>query len=146
MVFGIAVLVATPALAQLGAYSGKILYDSKAFPEGGTTEFKKALRKASARAELAKDGEAWNFHFLAVFRKAPGATSVNLVFYDVTGGKREYVNVFEIQLSADQTTLLSQVVLQPAQGFVSGKKYKALVTRLIAGKEKVYAKSVVKLK
>jgi hypothetical protein len=146
MLFGTAMAVTTPAFAQLDAFRGQILYDSKEFPAGGTQEFKKALHKASARTELDKEGDAWNFHFVAVFRKPPGAEDVNLVFYDVTGGKREYVNVYEIKVSASQETLRTQVVLLPTEGFVSGKKYQALVTRLIGDKEAIYAKASVKLK
>ena len=139
-------LLAVPAFAQLDAYRGQILYDSKEFPPGGTAEFKKALNKASTRTELDKDADARNFHFVAVFRKAPGAEDVNLVFYDVTGGKREYVNVYEIKLTPSQETLRTKVVLLPTEGFVSGKKYQALVTRLINGTETSYAKASVKLK
>jgi len=133
-------------MAQLGAYSGKILFDSTAFPPGGTAEFAKALKKAASRKELQKEGDVWNFHFVATFRQPPGADTVNLVFYDVTKGKPEYVNVFEIAVAPDQPSLLSKVVLSPVHGFASGKKYKVLVTRLIGGKEKVYAKAIVKLK
>lgn len=146
MAFGLAMLVGAPALAQLDAYRGQILYDAKPFPPGGTQEFKKALNKAQARTELDKDGDAWNFHFVAVFRKPPGAQDVTLVFYDVTGGKREYVNVYEFKVSPDQETLLTQATLLQSEGFVSGKKYQALVTRVIGGKETIYAKASVRLK
>lgn len=146
IVLGLSVLISAPAMAQLAAYSGRILYDSDEFPPSGTEEFRKALGKASSRSELAKDGDAWNFNFVAVFKRQPGATSINLVFYDVTGGGREYVNVFEIEVAADQSTLLSKVVLLPTHGFQSGKKYKVLVTRLIGGKEKIFAGGTLKLK
>ena len=147
MALCLATLVCAQARAQgLDSYRGQILYDSKPFPPGGTQEFRKALNKASARTELDKDGDAWNFHFVAVFRKPPGSEDVTLVFYDVTWGKREYVNVYEIKVTPTQETLLTQVVLLQSEGFVSGKKYQALVTRVIGGKESIYAKASVKLK
>jgi hypothetical protein len=146
MLLVLTMLQGLPALAQLDSYRGQILYDSRPFPPGGTMEFKKALSKAAARTELAKDGDAWSFYFVAVFKKAPGAEDVNLVFYDLTGGKREYVNVYEIKVNAGQESLLSQVVLGRTEGFVAGHKYQALVTRLINGQETAYAKGTVKLK
>ena len=78
-------------------------------------------------------------------KHAPGAEEVNLVFYDTTP-KREYINSYPIRAKATAKIILSEVDLRPEDGFKPGNKYQVLITRLINGKEEVYARTSLELK
>lgn len=107
--------------------------------------------KSEARASLARnpETETWRLHFIAYLNRAPGADDVNLVFYDPqppkAGQPREPVQAFPIHTKATAKILMSQIDLKPEDGFKPGGKYQVLVTRLINGKEDVYARGTVEL-
>ena len=108
--------------------------------------FEKDLKKAS-RDTLNKGVEGWNLFLVAYLKKAAGAEEVNLVFYEWDGKKAgEQVNAFPIATSAKAEILASTVAVSPEQGFKAGTRYEVLITRLIGGKEDVYAKTILTLK
>jgi len=82
-----------------------------------------------------------------VFLKEPaGANKINIVYYDLSH-KHEQVNFSEIDVKPDQKMVeLNGIALSSDLGFVKGHKYDVLATRLIGGKEKVYAKATMTLK
>jgi hypothetical protein len=82
-----------------------------------------------------------------VFLKEPaGADKINIVYYDVTK-KREQVNFSEVDVKPDQKMVqLNGISISHDLGFVKGHKYDVLATRLIGGKEKVFAKTQLTLK
>ena len=106
--------------------------------------WEKDLKKAT-KAALAKEGDGWHVFFVAYLKKAPGAPDVNLVFYGVDGGKREEANAFPIGTQPTAKILMSDVTVTGESGMKPGK-YEVLITRLIDGKEEVYARSKVELK
>lgn len=114
------------------------------------SSFQKDLR-SEAKASLGKnpDSETWKLHFIAYLTRAPGADDVNLVFYDPQppkpGQEREPVQAFPIHTKATAKILMSQIDLKPEDGFKAGGKYQVLVTRLINGKEDVYARGMIEL-
>jgi len=104
-----------------------------------------AMKKQSTTA-IKGDGGAWNLNFMVFLKEAPGASTVNIVYYDITK-KREQINYSEVSVKPDQKIVqLNGIAISKDLGFVKGHKYDVLATRLIGGKEKVYAKTVITLK
>ena len=128
----------------LGAAPGTlIVLGTKVDP--GSPNFERDV-KAAARTQLGKDNaDNWHLSFVAYLKRPPGAEEVNLVFYDTTP-KREYINSYPIRAKATAKIILSEVDLRPEDGFKPGNKYQVLITRLIDGKEDIYARTQVELK
>jgi hypothetical protein len=144
--------VALGAVALLALADGRlaaapsgtlVITDHQLDPKSKTLE--QELNKAK-KASLSKSGEGWHLYFVAYLKKAAGATEVNLVFYEMSGGKREQINAFPIKTQADAKILMSDAEISTEQGFKAGKKYQVLITRLIGGKEDVYARANLELR
>lgn len=95
---------------------------------------------------VTKSGEQWTLYFLAYLKKAAGAHEVQLVFYDTANKGHEPTNNFPIETQPNAKILTSSVSFTGDQGFKPGHKYNVLVTRLVGGKEDVYARSTITLK
>lgn len=123
--------------------------------------------KSEARASLSQnaESESWKVHFIAHLKKSPGSPDVNIVFYELgqaakqagkdaekpseKGAKnepREPVQAYPIKTKQTATMLISEVTLKKEEGFKPGGKYQVLITRLINGKEEVYARTSLELK
>lgn len=107
--------------------------------------WEKDLKKHET-ATLAASGDGWTMYFVAYLKKAAGAPEVQLVFYDEAVKEHEPTNAFPIATQASTKILASSISFGGDQGFKAGHTYKVLVTRLIGGKEDVYAHSSVTLK
>ena len=150
-VVGAAGLVAPPLAAadDSGAWranKGRIFVSDTEFGQGYTSDgaMVSAMKKQSKTA-IKGDGN-WTLNFMVFLKEAPGASSVNIVYYDVSG-KRDQVNYSEVSVKPDQKIIqLNGVAISKDLGFVKGHKYEVLATRIIGGKEKVYAKANFTLK
>ncbi len=140
-------LVGTSALANTSDKGptyrrnrGRIVFAAKALAEPATEkEFNQMVRLARRTKTLSLgEGRKWSFHFIAFLRRAPRANKVNLVWYKL-GKKREQVDFVEFVVLPDGHTLRANATLSQAQ-FKVGDKLEARITRLIGGREKVYAK------
>ena len=139
--------VLSSGVARADAMKGKVVVSDTAFGTGYSSdaEMAKAIRKQS-KTSVTGEGGAWTLNLMVFLKEAPGATSVNIVYYNVTG-KREQINFGEVQvLSTQKIVQVNGVAISKELGFVKGHKYEILATRLIGGKEKVYAKGTVTLK
>lgn len=96
--------------------------------------------------ELDQSGGQWTINFVAFLKRAAGAKLVQLVFYDAAVKEHQPVNNFPISTQAKAKILAAAVSFGPDQGFVAGHQYHVLITRLIGGKEQVYARTTLKLK
>lgn len=146
LVAGLAGLAAAPRPAAAGPNGSIVLTDKKI--DAGARNFKKEV-KASAKTVIAKPAESenWHLYFVAYLNRAPGDPDVNIVFYDpAQKGEREPVNAYPIHTKPTAKILVSDVEIKPEEGFKPGKKYQVLITRLVNGKEDVYARSTVELK
>lgn len=129
------------------ANKGRIFVSDTEFGQGYTSDgaMVSAMKKQS-KAAIKGDG-AWTLNFMVFLKEAPGATTVNIVYYDVSAKPREQVNYSEVSVKPDQKIIqLNGVAVSKDLGFVKGHKYDVLATRIIGGKEKVYAKTTVTLK
>ena len=105
--------------------------------------FEKDLKKAAVTTlNLKPDG--WTLHFVAYLKRAAGSPELNIVFYEA-GGAHEQVNAFPIATSAKAEVLSSNIAVTTEQGFKVGNKYDVRITRLIGGKEEVYARTTLTL-
>jgi hypothetical protein len=130
-----------------GSFKGRIFVSDAEYTGGygSDTAMVTAVKKQS-KAAIKGDG-GWTLNLMVFLKEAPGANSINIVYYDVSGKKREQINYSEVAVKPDQKIVqLNGIAISPDLGFVKGHKYDVLATRLIGGKEKVYAKTVVTLK
>jgi hypothetical protein len=139
------------ALATLGPRAahaepkGRIIVSDTEFaPPASEKEMNQAIKK-QGKTTFKGDG-TWSVNFMVFLNAAPGANQINLVYYDLSK-KREQVSFSEVGVKPDQKiVLLNGQTLSKEMGFVKGHTYDVRATRLIGGKEKVYAKATITLK
>jgi hypothetical protein len=137
------------AVGPLPGSAGSITITAKKFDSNHVTD-REALKAAQATVlTSAEDADGWKLFFVGHLSNAPGAEQVNLVFYDQTplkpGQPREEVHAYQINTTARGKILMADVILKPEEGFKAGGKYNVLITRLINGKEIVYARTALEL-
>ncbi len=141
------VLLALTALAPRAAHAqkGRIIVSDVEFASyASEKEMSQAIKK-QGKTTFKGDG-TWTLSFMVFLNAAPGANQINIVYYDVTK-KREQVSFSEVGVKPDQKiVLLNNQAISKEMGFVKGHRYDVLATRLIGGKEKVYAKATITLK
>lgn len=109
----------------------------------------KALKEAQ-RCAIAKPSgeESWTLYIIAHFTKPPGTDQLNLVLFDqakpATPGNE--VQAYPIRTKKDAKVLMATAEIKPEEGFKAGGKYNILLTRLIGGKQEVYARTTLELK
>ncbi len=144
LVTGLSSAVAAPPAGSIVVTERKLNPYLNSFQQDLKTEAKKVLTKQGER-------ESWKVYFVAYLKKAAGDSKVNVVFYDANekakpGQERDPVHFAEIGTKPDAKVLMSEVELRPDLGFKEGGKYQVLITRLINGKEEVYARTQLELK
>jgi hypothetical protein len=150
LAFGLAFGLASPRPASAdvwGALKGRIFVSDAEYGSGYPTDAAmiSAIKKQS-KAAIKNSGGTWTLNMMVFLKEAAGADKINIVYYDVSK-KREQVNFSEIDVKRDQKMVqLNGTALSKDLGFVAGHKYEVLATRLIGGKEKVYAKTTLTLK
>ena len=151
---GAAVLLAigfgAVAAREAGAnpFAGKIIVSDAEFGTGygSDAEMMKAVKK-QAKTTIKGDGPSWTLNLMVFLKEAPGATTINIVYYDVSVKPRDQVNFSEVKVQPTQKIVqVNGVSISKDLGFVKGHKYDVLATRIIGGKEKVYAKGTITLK
>jgi len=146
-VVAVSALVASPGSVQADGLKGKVFISDADFGTGyaSDAQMAKAVRKQS-KAVIKGDG-AWTLNLMVFLNQAPGADTINIVFYDISVKPRDQVNFSEVKVQPTQKILpVNGVAISKDLGFVKGHKYEVLATRLIGGKEKVYARGTVTLK
>lgn len=154
------------ALLMLATIPGTALAAEPTCPGGGTsgtitvTEKKldssqvssATVLKAEQRCTLGKEksSDDWEVNLIAHLSRAIGAEQVNIVFYDQGSGKPETpgneVNSFSIKTKKDTKIVIATLEINPDGGFKVGGKYSIVITRLVNGREEVYAKTTLQLK
>jgi hypothetical protein len=131
------------ALAPLARADDSLIITSEQIDTTGN--FKAKAKKASVK-ELKSQNEQWTIFFIAFLKHSPGSPEVNLVFYDQADKSHEPTNAFPITTQSSAKVLVSSVSFGADQGFKPGHTYNVLITRLVGGKEDVYAGSTIALK
>jgi hypothetical protein len=138
------VLALAPRPVQAG-FGGRIFVSDAPFGSFASEKDMNAAIKRQSKTAFKGDG-SWNLNFMVFLNAAPGADKINIVYYDVSK-KKEQVNFAEVGVKPDQKIVqLNDQTISKDLGFVKGHQYEVRATRLIGGKEKVYAKTVITLK
>jgi hypothetical protein len=138
----------SPAVAAPGGLKGKVVISDHEFGMGFNSDaaLLAAVRK-QGKSTLKSDNGAWTLNLMVFLKEPAGAASLNIVYYDVSVKPRDQVNFSEVQVQPTQIIVqINGVAISKDLGFVKGHKYEVLATRLIHGKEKVYARGAVTLK
>jgi hypothetical protein len=140
------VLVATALVPRAAHAGGRIVVSDVEFGSFGSEKEMNAALKKQSKTTFKGDG-AWTLN-LMVFLGAPaGAAKINIVYYDMSKKPPDQVNFTEVGVKPDQKIVqLNGQTVSKDMGFVKGHKYEIRATRLLGGKEKVYAKTTVTLK
>lgn len=131
------------SMPALGATPGSLFILAE--PVEPSSGFEKEV-KSKARQVVEMKNDQWTLYFVAFLKKPPGVPDVELVFYDVADKAHEPTNHFAITTQPSAKILASNISFGIDQGFKAGHKYNVLITRLVGGKEDVYAKGQVTLK
>jgi hypothetical protein len=148
-VVALAAVVLAPRVATADAWSGqkgKIFVSDSEYLSGYTSDAAMiaGMRKQS-KTTFKGDG-IWNLNLMIFLKEPAGGDKVNVVYWDVTK-KKEQIDYTEVAVKPDQKIVqLNGVGLSKERGFVKGHRYDIVVTRIIGGKEKVYAKTTISLK
>lgn len=140
LTFAVCTAIAAPALALP---TGIYITEHEMDPSSKT--FEKDVKKAQ-KAVVKKEGAGWKIYFVAYLKKAPGAAEVNIVFYDITSKTKEAPNAVPIATQANAKILMSSVEISEEMNFQAGHKYDVRITRLVGGKEDVFASTKIELK
>jgi hypothetical protein len=138
-----AALVTIACAVQAARAEGNIIITKEQVDTSGNFA---ARAKKAAVTELRSQNEQWTMYFIAWLKKAPGSQEVNLVFYDKADKSKEPTNAFPITTKESAKILVSSISFGTDQGFKAGHTYDVRVTRLVGGKEDVYARSTITLK
>jgi len=141
LLVSVVVLSGRPAVA-----AGRIVVSETEFGAfGSEKEMSTALKKQGK--STFKGGDAWTLNMMIFLGAAPGADKINVVYYDMSKHPPDQVNFTEVGVKPDQKIVqLNGQAISKDMGFVKGHKYEIRATRLVGGKEKVYAKTTITLK
>ena len=134
------------ALTAYRKYKGQIIVTEAPLSladDDAVAKIKKLNRTTLQRAE---GQESWPFFLIGFLTKRPEATPINLVFYDLADGKREYVGNQEMNIDREATIVVSDIAASEDDGLKAGKTYEVLLARKVDGKEIVYAKTKLTFK
>jgi len=148
LVLSVGAPLLAPGAARADAFKGKVMVSDAEFGTGygSDAEMAKAVKKQS-KAIIKGDGANWTLNLMVFLNAAPGAKTINIVYYDVSVKPRDQVNFAEVAVQPTQKIVqVNGVSISKDLGFVKGHKYEVLATRIIGGKEKVFAKGTVTLK
>ena len=149
---GVVMVLAPAARADVwSALKGRIFVSDTEFGSGYPTDAAMiAAVKKQSKAVIKSAGAAggaWTLNLAVFLKEAAGANKINIVYYDVSARPREQVNFSEVDVKPDQKMVeLNGIALSSDLGFVKGHRYDVLATRIVARKEKVYAKATMTLK
>ena|SRR6185312_13580399 len=147
LLLGVMVTFSAVSLApRAAAAAGKIVVsDAEWGSYGSEKELNTALKK-QGKTTFKGDG-SWNVNMMVFLGSGAGADKINIVYYDMAKKPPEQVNFNEVGVKPDQKIVqLNGIALSKDMGFVKGHKYEVRATRVIGGKEKVYAKTTITLK
>ncbi|HVV17338.1 MAG TPA: hypothetical protein VHH90_09055 [Polyangia bacterium] len=142
MAFSAVTLAPRPAAA-----AGKIVVSDVEWGAYGSEKELNGALKKQGKTTFKGDGGAWNLNMMIFLGGGAGGAKINIVYYDMTKKPPEQVNFNEIGVKPDQKIVqVNGLTISKDMGFVKGHRYEVRATRLVGGKEKVYAKTTITLK
>jgi hypothetical protein len=142
-----AVVSGAIAFAPRAAHAGgRIVVSDVEFGSFGSEKEMNAALKRQAKTSLKGDG-TWSLNLMVFLGAGAGTEKINIVYYDMSKKPPDQVSFTEVGVKADQKIVqLNGQAISKEMGFVKGHKYEIRATRLVGGKEKVYAKTTITLK
>ena len=143
------ILIAGVAVAgKGGGLKGQILASDEPIPalEDETKMVDVLKRWQKPVIEKGKDAEAWSFHMMSFPDKKPGASTLTLLFYDVSGGKRTYLTSKEISCDAAASILASEIEVSMEDGIKPGMKVELALSRIVGDKQTDLARTKLTFK
>jgi hypothetical protein len=141
-----AVFAALALGPRTAAAGGRIVVSDAEFGSYGSEKELAAALKKQGKTTFKGDG-AWQLNMMIFLGSGSGGNKINIVYYDVSKHPPDQVNFTEVSVKPDQKIVqLNGQAISSDMGFVKGHKYEVRATRVIGGKEKVYAKTTITLK
>jgi hypothetical protein len=131
-------------------YSGQILICPKGFPREitSTDDFVAYIKKNAVdwldenKDTSGNETGAWQLRYMGFFAQALNDPSIEVKFYDVTGGDNQFITSFDLDTEdLGQRILASTITVSKDDGFVPNHKYEMT----IEDKGRVIASAVVTL-
>ena len=139
-VFGALTLAPLAALA-----GGRIVVIDVEFGSYASEKEMSAALKKQGKTTF-KGGGSWTLNMMIFLGAGSGGNKINVVYYDVSKHPPDQVNFTEVGVKPDQKIVqLNGQAISTDMGFVKGHKYEVRATRVVGGKEKVYAKTTITL-
>jgi hypothetical protein len=140
-VFGALTLAPRTAVA-----GGRIVVSDVEFGSFASEKEMNAALKKQGKTTF-NGGGSWTLNMMIFLGAGSGGTKINVVYYDVSKHPPDQVNFTEVGVKPDQKIVqLNGQTISSDMGFVKGHKYEVRATRVVGGKEKVYAKTTITLK
>ncbi|MBI4509023.1 MAG: hypothetical protein HY698_05275 [Deltaproteobacteria bacterium] len=130
-------------------YKGQIVVSEEEIPGSFSSdkEMLNVLKRVNRQVVSRKEGsESWTLYCMGFMNKKPGVSMINLVFYRLTGGKREYVTNKEIGIDGESLVVVTTVDVSDEDGVKPGEKYEVALARMVDGKETIFAKTKLTFK
>ncbi len=130
-------------------YRGKVVTSNQPLtPAGEEAQFLRYLKTNDRKTIPGAPGSPWQLYFIAFFAKPIGADMCHVALYDVTERRKKpsFVEAFGQQVSQPKQRNLSSSVELSRDRFKPGRTYELRITRLVKGKERVYARTRITLK
>lgn len=96
--------------------------------------------------EKAKDSDTWSFRMMSFPDKKPGTSTLTLLFYDVSDGKKSYLTSKDISCDAAATILASEVEVSVEDGIKAGMKIELALARIVGDKQTDLARTKLTFK
>jgi hypothetical protein len=143
-------LLAIPALAASGTAKlrGQIMVSDQPIPTLDDEDKIAPTVKKWHKSVLAKakDAESWTFHMMSFPDKKPATTTLTLLFYDVSDGKRTYLTSKDISCDADATILASEIEVSTEDGIKPGMKVELALARIVGDRQTDLARTKLTFK
>jgi hypothetical protein len=134
--------------AGVGKVKGQILVSDQPFPtlddENTIADVVKKWGKGSI--EKSKDTDSWAFRMMSFPDKKPGTSTLSLLFYDVSDGKKQYLTSKDISCDAGATILASEVEVTEEDGIKPGMKVEMALARIVGDRQTDLAKTKLTFK
>jgi hypothetical protein len=116
---------------------GQILVSDQPIPtledEKTVAEVVKKWSKGSIEKD--KGTDTWTFRMMSFPDKKPGTTTLSLVFYDISGGKKQFITSKDISCDAAATILASEVEVSEEDGIKPGMKVELALARIVGDRQ-----------
>lgn len=111
---------------------GQIVVSDEVIPTfDDETKMAEILKKwKKTDIERAKDASSWLFRMMSFPSAKPGTTTLSLLFYDVSDGKRVYLTSKDISCDAAATILASEVEVSEEDGIKPGMKVELALAKI----------------